>query len=109
MRKTRINDLARELEVKSKAVLDYLHEIGVENVKSHSSAIEEEAAGKVRAHFQALSQGEAAPAESGPPEPPPTTPAVPTHAIPRVVAHEPAKVSEAKPEPRALTRTIAEI
>src|SRR5437667_12501407 len=36
MGKTRINDLARELEVKSKAVLDYLHEIGVENVKSRS-------------------------------------------------------------------------
>ena len=48
----RINDLARELEVKSKAVLDYLAEIGITDKRSHSSAIEDELAEKVRAHFR---------------------------------------------------------
>lgn len=47
----RINDLARELEVKSKSVLDYLHEMGLTDKKSHSSSIEESAAAKVREHF----------------------------------------------------------
>jgi len=50
--KIRINDLARELEVKSKAVLDYLHEIGQTDKKSHSSAIEDDIADKVREHFR---------------------------------------------------------
>jgi hypothetical protein len=50
----RINDLAHELDVKSKSVLDYLCELGVSENKTHSSAIEEELADKVRAHFHAL-------------------------------------------------------
>jgi len=48
----RINELARELEVKAKAILDYLAEIGIDDKKSHSSAIDEELADKVKAHFQ---------------------------------------------------------
>src|SRR5579871_300484 len=47
----RINDLARELEVKSKEVLDYLAEIGVEGKRSHSSSLEEDQIAKVKAHF----------------------------------------------------------
>ena len=50
--KIRINDLARELEVKSKSVLDYLHEIGHTDKKSHSSAIEDDVAGRIREHFR---------------------------------------------------------
>ena len=38
--KIRINDLARELEVKSKEVLDFLPSIGVTEKKTHSSSIE---------------------------------------------------------------------
>ena len=38
MSKIRINDLARELEVKSKAILDVLPEVGVTEKKTHSSA-----------------------------------------------------------------------
>src|SRR6266849_4100638 len=52
MESIRINELARELEVKSKAVLDYLPEIGVTDKKSHSSALDEETTAKVRAHFR---------------------------------------------------------
>ena len=48
MSKVRINDLARELEVKSKAILDVLPEVGVTEKKTHSSSIEEDEAEKVR-------------------------------------------------------------
>ena len=53
MSKVRINDLARELEVKSKAILDVLLEVGVTEKKTHSSSIEDHEATKVRAHFRA--------------------------------------------------------
>src|SRR5579863_9861602 len=53
MSKVRINDLARELEVKSKAILDVLQEVGVTEKKTHSSSIEDHEAVKVRAHFRA--------------------------------------------------------
>ncbi|HEU5452189.1 MAG TPA: translation initiation factor IF-2 [Terriglobales bacterium] len=52
MDKIRINDLARELEVKSKAILDVLPEVGVTEKKTHSSSISVEEAAKVRAHFR---------------------------------------------------------
>src|ERR1700757_2331187 len=52
MSKIRINDLARELEVKSKAILDVLTEVGVTEKKTHSSSLEEHEAEKVRAHFR---------------------------------------------------------
>ncbi|MBZ5720881.1 MAG: translation initiation factor IF-2 [Acidobacteriia bacterium] len=51
--KIRINDLARELEVKSKAILDALPEVGVTEKKTHSSSIEDHEAVKVRAYFRA--------------------------------------------------------
>jgi len=51
MQKVRINDLARELEVKSKAILDLLPKIGVEEKKTHSSSLEAEEDEKVRRHF----------------------------------------------------------
>src|SRR5579864_5596499 len=54
--KTRINDLARELEVKSKAILDILEEVGVTEKKTHSSSVEEDEAERIRKHFSAKSQ-----------------------------------------------------
>src|SRR6266436_3739670 len=58
MSKIRINDLARELEVKSKSILDVLPEIGVTEKKSHSSSLEDHEADKVRAQFRAASQAQ---------------------------------------------------
>ena len=55
----RINELGRELEIKSRKILDYLPEIGVTDKKSHSSSIPDEIADKVRAHFCALEKAEA--------------------------------------------------
>src|SRR5579862_6469413 len=62
MQKIRINDLARELEVKSKAILDVLPLVGVTEKKTHSSSIEEHEAVKVRAYLRGgdATQGSAA-------------------------------------------------
>ncbi|MGB9257253.1 MAG: translation initiation factor IF-2 N-terminal domain-containing protein, partial [Candidatus Korobacteraceae bacterium] len=51
LHKIRINDLARELEVKSKAILDVLPKVGVTEKKTHSSSIEEDEAERVKKHF----------------------------------------------------------
>jgi len=56
----RINELARDLEVKAKAIIDYLPEAGVQEKKTHSSSIDLAAAEKVRAHFRQLADEEAA-------------------------------------------------
>src|SRR5580692_7618758 len=56
----RINELARDLEVKAKAIIDYLPEAGVTEKKTHSSSIDVAAAEKVRRHFQDLAAAEAA-------------------------------------------------
>jgi translation initiation factor IF-2 len=60
MSKVRINDLARELEVKSKAILDVLTEVGVTEKKTHSSSLEDHEADKVRAHFRAFGESSGA-------------------------------------------------
>src|SRR5437763_11802805 len=59
MSKVRINDLARELEVKSKAILDALPEVGVTEKKTHSSSLEDHEAEKVRVHFKAHTEAAA--------------------------------------------------
>ena len=41
MSKVRINDLAREMEVKSRQILDVFGELGLGEGKTHSSSIEE--------------------------------------------------------------------
>src|SRR5579864_7163722 len=71
MSKIRINDLARELEVKSKAILDVLQEVGVTEKKTHSSSLEEHEAEKVRAHFHGTGEGHgpSKPARAGRAEP----------------------------------------
>ncbi|HEY3706260.1 MAG TPA: translation initiation factor IF-2 [Terracidiphilus sp.] len=52
MSKVRINDLAREMEVKSRQILDVLTELSLgEGKLTHSSSIEDHEAEKVRAHF----------------------------------------------------------
>ncbi|MFQ5816716.1 MAG: translation initiation factor IF-2 [Terriglobia bacterium] len=60
MEQIRINELGRELEIKSKRILDYLVEIGVTEKKTHSSSIDDELANKVRAHFRAQEAAEQA-------------------------------------------------
>ena len=64
MSKVRINDLARELEVKSRAILDALTEVGVTEKKTHSSSLEEDEAERVRGHFHRSGKNGGAPARS---------------------------------------------
>ncbi len=52
MSKVRINDLARELEVKSREILDTLAAVGVTEKKTHSSSLEGDEAERVRAYLQ---------------------------------------------------------
>src|SRR5689334_10670219 len=66
MSKIRINDLARELEVKSKSILDVLPEIGVTEKKSHSSSLEDHEADKVRARLRASSAAQTSSRSSRP-------------------------------------------
>lgn len=48
----RINDLARELGVKSKRILDVLPQVGVTRKRTHSSSLEDHEADLVRAHIR---------------------------------------------------------
>jgi translation initiation factor IF-2 len=114
----RINELARELEVKAKAILDYLPEAGVTEKKTHSSSIDVSAAEKVKAHFRQMADEEAAAeaksiadkaakdaaakaARMRPPAPaaPPAAPAVapPVAVAPKPVAAPPAATALSAP------------
>ncbi len=64
MSKIRINDLARELEVKSKAIVDSLVTVGITEKKTHSSSLEADEAVKVRAHFKKQGEGNGASSKS---------------------------------------------
>ncbi|HEV2221572.1 MAG TPA: translation initiation factor IF-2 [Candidatus Acidoferrales bacterium] len=56
----RINELARELEIKAKVLIEYLPEVGITEKKTHSSSLENEQADRVRKHFRDLAAAEAA-------------------------------------------------
>ena len=51
MSKIRINELARQLEVKSREVIDKLHELGIAEKVTHSSSIDEEKADQLRRYY----------------------------------------------------------
>src|SRR5690349_12256043 len=65
MKKIRINELARELEVKSREVLDRLKELGVTETLTHSSSIDEDTAIRLRRHY-GLDVPDAEPSEPAP-------------------------------------------
>ena len=90
MSKVRINDLARELEVKSRQVLDVLAELGLATGKTHSSSLEEDEAAKVRAHIE---RGTAAKSASH---------GAPPHAPPRAL--RPKSISRISPSPATCSR-----
>src|SRR5437016_2574253 len=114
MSKIRINDLARELEIKSKAIVDYLPSIGITDKRSHSSALDDEQADQVRAHFRALAEHPETPEperkKAAPPAlevtPAPAKPSPKSHTISHL--HEHAETTKAH-EVRPMTRSIAEI
>src|SRR5271157_3980876 len=123
----RINELARELEVKAKAIIDLLPGFGVTEKKTHSSSITVEVAEKVRHHLKGIADAEAAAeAERAAKEaaakaaqrrpalhaatPAPAKPAVPVAGVPAAhapVAHPPAAHPAAPVAPKAVPPTPA--
>jgi translation initiation factor IF-2 len=108
MSKIRINELARELEVKPNKIIELLPQFGVTEKKTHSSSIDEEIANKVRAHFGVAPVVSApAPEAAAPAEPSPAAPEVtvespaepPAAASPGVVAETPAPEAPPTPPP----------
>jgi translation initiation factor IF-2 len=51
MKKIRINELARELEVKSKEIIDALPAMGITEKLTHSSSLDDDLIYKIRKHF----------------------------------------------------------
>ncbi len=114
MNKIRINELARELEVKAHEILDRLPGLGVTEKKTHSSSIDEDVAIKLRRIFGHEAAGEYAEPEAGavaPPVPPPAAiepapvpeaaPAAPTGQVPAPIAAQ-----ESSPEQVAGQATL---
>ncbi len=104
----RINELARELEIKAKVLIEYLPEIGIAEKKTHSSSLENEQADRVRKHFRDLAAAEAAAeseklARAAAAKAKPVRPAAPVSAA---GAQAPASVAPATAKPVAVPPTI---
>jgi len=128
MKKIRINELARELEVKPGVILDLLPELGVQEKKTHSSSIDEDVALVLRHRLTGsdsprgtFSQGfnghghesadghESSVAIAEPPAsaPPPVHPPL-RDIAPAAVVPQPASTPAAPPPPPSPTQQTAE-
>ncbi len=102
MSKIRINELARELEVKPNVILELLPELGVSEKKTHSSSIDEDVALEVRRRLVGENGAVAAPAREAEPVAEETAHAETFEAEPSEhVSTQPA----ARPEPARPERT----
>src|SRR5690349_15502634 len=94
MSKIRINELARELEVKPSIILDMLPELGVQDKKTHSSSLDDDVALALRKRLAPETVAPHAPEpearEAAPEKPvePAAAPAPPPPAPPKEVAKE---------------------
>jgi translation initiation factor IF-2 len=123
MKKIRINELARELEVKAHEILDRLPELGVSEKKTHSSSIDEDVAIKLRRVFgfdvpdaepsepesAELEPVEAAPEASTAAKTPEAQPVAKTEEGPMEAAPAPAEPKPSTEEPPRPSATIAPI
>src|SRR5690349_3921146 len=119
MKKIRINELARELEVKAHEILDLLPELGVTEKKTHSSSIDEDVALKLKRHYgfdvtepsengdESTYEDESVDETPAPPAPVAATPAAP--AVPTAPAAPalPHVAREERPAPDAVPATPA--
>jgi translation initiation factor IF-2 len=117
MKKIRINELARELEVKPGVILDLLPELGVQEKKTHSSSIDEDVALELRRRLTGSDTPRSAPpsdwngyaresedgheSHAAVAEPPSTIAAEPEPARPRTPIHPPVRPPETEPAPSA--------
>ncbi|MGQ9635203.1 MAG: translation initiation factor IF-2 [Bryobacteraceae bacterium] len=97
MAKIRINELARELEVKPARLLELLPEFGITEKKTHSSSLDEEVANKLRQHFGLLPPEEPAPAVEPQPAEAPSETAAAQPAETEAAAQEPAEEPASAP------------
>src|SRR5665213_3715771 len=94
MSKIRINELARELEVKPSVILDLLPELGVSDKKTHSSSLDDDVVLNLRRRVAGMGADEqAASHEAAPPREPARQSAV--------ALQEPAPVAKSAPPPVA--------
>jgi translation initiation factor IF-2 len=99
----RINELARELEIKAKVLIEFLPEIGVTEKKTHSSSIDLAHAERVRKHFHDLvaqeEAAEAAKVAAAKAKSAPSRPVAPAQARPAAApaAAKPAAISQSAP------------
>jgi translation initiation factor IF-2 len=106
----RINELARELEVKAKAIIDLLPGFGVSEKKTHSSSIPVDVADKVRRQLQGVAEPELAAAPKEPPKPEVKRPAaapVPGAAGPAAGKPTAAPVAAHPASPAPLAKPVA--
>src|SRR5712691_1364935 len=69
MTKIRINELARELEVKPNVILELLPELGVTDKKTHSSSLDDDLALMIRRHLGGANGAAPAVGETSEPAP----------------------------------------
>jgi len=106
MSKIRINELARELEVKPNKIIDLLPELGVSEKKTHSSSIDEDVALEIRRRFT----GESAEEEESPGAPAVEASVAVAEASVGVEAEARPPVPAAEPEVQVLDETpMAEV
>src|SRR6266508_3321488 len=108
--KIRINDLARELEVKSKQILDVLDKVGVTEKKTHSSSVEEDEAEKVRNYIRETGGGASSRPRTGGDEFRPKIDlskiSKPGDALKAILARKEAAETPAPPPPRAIVNRL---
>src|SRR3954468_23642560 len=95
MSKIRINELARQLEVKSREVIDKLHELGIAEKVTHSSSIDEDRADQLRRYYRGESHAPIAANRNG------SGAAVEEHVEPET---RPAEQESAPPRPERRSR-----
>jgi len=105
MSKIRINELARQLEVKSSEVIEKLHELGIAEKITHSSSIDEDKAEQVRRYYRGepISPNGAGTAEGKEVEKP-----APRKRVPAVQAPPTLPVAETPAAPHATTAPAIE-
>jgi translation initiation factor IF-2 len=94
MSKIRINELARELEVKPSVILDLLPELGVTDKKTHSSSLEDDVVVNLRRRVAGMGAEEQAASHEAAPRQEPARQSA-------IAVEEPAPVAKSAPAPVA--------